>query len=142
MQHTYPAHFYFPNELPAFWMELFTSGPFVAPFGATYLKVVGQSVDRKSSVCPNPVKGLSNHEEKYRVCPIKYRVCQKSVESMSNQNDPGQRLETKIQYLSRHCPTKKFREADSDLLQSLDKHWTWTNFGQGAYFRSSKKDDF
>ena len=103
-------------------------------FGAGCLNVVGQSVDRKSSVCPNPVKGLSNHEEKYRVCPIKYRVCQKSVKSLSNQNDPGQRLETKIQYLSRHCPTKKFREADSDLLQSLDKHWTWTNFGQGAYF--------
>ena len=75
--------------------------------GATCFNVVGQSVDRKSSVCPNPVKGLSNHEEKYRVCPIKYRVCQESVESLSNEKDLGQRLETKIQYLSRHCPNKK-----------------------------------
>ena len=32
MQHTYPAHFYFRNELPAFGVEFFTSGPFVAPF--------------------------------------------------------------------------------------------------------------
>ena len=49
--------------------------------GAGCSNVVGQSVDRKSSVCPNTVKGLSNHKEKYRVCPIKYRVCQESVES-------------------------------------------------------------
>ena len=76
--------------------------------GAGYLNVVGQSVDRKSSVCPNPVKGLSNHKEKYRVCPIKYRVCQESVESLSNEKDLGQRLETKIQYLLRHCPKKNF----------------------------------
>ena len=79
-------------------------------FGASYLNVVGQTVDRKSSVCPNSVKNLS------KVCPIFGKVqalssqvqglssgCLESVEFLSNSKALGQSLDMEIQDLSRHC---------------------------------------
>ena len=39
--------------------------------------------------------------EKYKVCPVKYRVCQKSVEFLFNQIGLGQSLDMEIQGLSR-----------------------------------------
>ena len=59
---------------------------------------------------PNPisVQGLSKHcpmsvqrPEQYKVCPVKYRVCQKSVEFLFNQIGLGQSLDMEIQGLSR-----------------------------------------
>ena len=81
--------------------------------GASFLNVVGQTVDRKSSVCPNSVKTLS------KLCPISGKVqalssqvqglssnCLESVEFLSNSKALGQSLDMEIQDLSRHCLIK------------------------------------
>ena len=85
-----------------------------------------ESVQRLSKLCQRSVQS----QKKYGVCPIRYKVCPKSVELLSKSGYPGQRLDTEIQHLSTHCPTKNYQEAKSDLWQSLDKHWIRTKSGQ------------
>ena len=63
------------------------------------------SVQCLSKPCPMSVQS----QEKYKVCPIKYRICPKSVEYLSNSETVGQRLDIEIQHLSRHCPMKIIR---------------------------------
>ena len=70
-----------------------------------------ESVQPLSKLCQRSVQ----FQKKYRVCPIKYQVCPKSVEFVSKSGSPGQRLDTEIQHLSTHCPTKNYQEAKSDL---------------------------
>ena len=64
------------------------------------------SVQCLSKPCPMSVQS----QKKYKVCPIKYRICPKSVEYLSNSETLGQRLDIEIQHLSRHCPMKNYQE--------------------------------
>ena len=131
--------------------------------GAPWRRVVGQSLDEKSSLCPISVKTLSN------VCPMTCKVqglsscCPQSVEILSKPEVTWQTLDMEIQYLSRLCPLEQFKKMNFLTLdifwtnighghsrqspdwltrpltarglpgQSLNKVWTWTNSGQTLY---------
>ena len=94
------------------------------------------SVQPLSKPCPMSVQ----FQEKYRVCPIKYRVCPKPVECLSNSEALGQRLDMEIQYLAKICPIEyplKVQFLTLHIIwttigygQTVDKHWTWTVSGQ------------
>ena len=96
-------------------------------------------LDREWTQNPISVQTLSkpcrmsvHKNKKYKVCPIKYRVCPKYVEILSNSKVLGQRLDWKIQELSTYCPITNYQEKPIFYSgQCLEKHWTWTNIGLG-----------
>ena len=81
------------------------------------------SVKTLSNVCPiaGKVQGLSSHIQGLS------KVCRAPVQFGGSWTEIGHRNPTFVQILSNKNLTG---EEDSDFLQSLDKHWTWTNIGQ------------
>ena len=81
-----------------------------------------ESVQRLSKLCQRSVQS----QKKYGVCPIRYKVCPKSVELLSNQDIQDKDWTQK----SNICPHIVRQKITKRQNQTYDKVWTNIGFGQ------------
>ena len=91
---------------------------------------IGQEIQSLSNLCQNSVKCLSNGPPHTRSVQYLSNVCQVCIHAQA----VGQRLDAKIQCLSKYFPINDSTNHSFDIRQSLDKHWMWTICGQNLLF--------